>query len=86
MPDELDRRIRHISRRVVKVLQINGFARVDLRLTEDGRVYVLEANPNPQIARLEDFARSAECVGYSYPQLLQRILSLGLSWQPDRAG
>ena len=86
MPEATENRIRRISGRVFKILQINGFARVDLRLTPDGRIYVLEANPNPQIARQEDFARSAECVGYSYPRLLQRILNLGLRWRPDHAG
>jgi D-alanine-D-alanine ligase len=44
---------------------------------------VLEANPNPQIAKGEDFAASAEKAGVSYDALLQRILNLGLRWQPE---
>jgi D-alanine-D-alanine ligase len=46
-------------------------------------VWVLEANPNPQIARGEDFAASAEKVGLSYETVLQRIINLGLRWQPE---
>jgi D-alanine-D-alanine ligase len=42
-------------------------------------VYVLEANPNPQIAHGEDFADSAERAGLSYPDLLQAILNLALA-------
>ena len=44
---------------------------------------MLEANPNPQIAKGEDFAASAEKVGMSYEALLQRIINLGLRWQPE---
>jgi len=49
-------------------------------------VYVLEANPNPQIAIGEDFAASALAAGVDYPTLLQRILSIGMRWEPERLG
>lgn len=78
--------VQHISRRVYKTLELSGYARIDLRLDAEGRVYVLEANPNPQIARGEDFAQSAEAAGLPYPQLLQRILTTGLRWEPERLG
>jgi len=48
-----------------------------------GKFYVLEANPNPQLAYGEDFAESAERAGLSYEALLERIVSLGLAWRPD---
>jgi len=79
-------RVQHISKRVYKVLELSGYARVDLRLDEAGKVHVLEANPNPQIARAEDFAESAKRAGLPYPALLQRILTTGLRWEPDRLG
>jgi D-alanine-D-alanine ligase len=79
-------RIQHISRRVYKTLELSGYARIDLRLDDGGRVYVLEANPNPQIARAEDFAESAASAGLPYPALLQRILTTGIRWEPDRLG
>jgi D-alanine-D-alanine ligase len=78
--------VRHIARRTYKVLEQSGYARVDLRLDAEGRVYVLEANPNPQIARTEDFAASAAAAGLPYPALLQRILTTGLRWEPERLG
>jgi D-alanine-D-alanine ligase len=79
-------RIQHISKRVYKVLELSGYARVDLRLDAGGTVHVLEANPNPQIARIEDFAESAKRAGLPYPALIQRILTTGLRWEPDRLG
>jgi D-alanine-D-alanine ligase len=42
----------------------------------DGRVYVIEANPNPQLSRDEDFATSARKAGIDYPDLIQRIVAL----------
>jgi len=78
--------VQHTTRRVYRVLELSGYARIDLRLAPDGRVYVLEANPNPQIARKEDFAESAASAGLPYPALLQRILTTGLRWEPERLG
>jgi D-alanine-D-alanine ligase len=78
--------VQHITRRVYKTLQLSGYARIDLRLDGQGKVYVLEANPNPQIARTEDFADSAKAAGLSYPALLQRILTTGMRWEADKAG
>ena len=86
LPEGLPEKIQHISRRVYKTLELSGYARIDLRLDETGRVYVLEANPNPQIARSEDFAESAAKAGMPYPALLQRILTTGIRWEPDRLG
>lgn len=74
--------LRHLAKRVYRSLGLSGYARIDCRLDTAGQAYVLEANPNPQIAKAEDFADSAESAGISYPALLQRILDLGLRWHP----
>jgi len=73
-----------LSKRIYKILGLSGYARIDYRLREDGRMYVLEVNPNAQIARDEDFADSAEHRGVKYEALLQKILTLGLSYDPAR--
>ena len=72
--------IQKVCKRVFRILGLNGYARIDLRLEPGGRVYVIEANPNPQLAYGEDFAESAEKAGISYEELLQRIVNLGLRW------
>jgi D-alanine-D-alanine ligase len=78
LPEALSRHIVHLAKRSYRALHLSGYARLDLRLTEDGKVYVIEANPNPDLRREEDFAASATEAGLSYPQLLQRLLNLGL--------
>lgn len=73
--------------RAYRALFLTGYARIDLRLAADGRAYVLEANPNPNLSRDEDFSSSAQAAGMSYETLLHRIITLGRSykaaWQSD---
>ena len=73
-------------KRAYRALEMSGYARIDLRLEENGNVWVIEANPNPQIAKGEDFAASAEKVGVGYDSLLQRIVNLGMSYQAEWRG
>jgi D-alanine-D-alanine ligase len=80
----MQQRIRHISKRTYRILGLSGYARIDFRLDPAGKLFVLEANPNPQLAYGEDFAESAERAGISYEALLQRIINLGRRWQPER--
>ena len=49
-------------------------------------MFVIEANPNPQLSRDEDFAQSARKAGLDYRDLIQRIVNLGLRWEPRRMG
>ena len=77
-------RIERIARRTYRALDLNGYARIDLRMDEGGRVFVIEANPNPNLAYGEDFAESAETAGISYERLLERIMTLGIRWEPER--
>ncbi|TVQ53270.1 MAG: ATP-grasp domain-containing protein [Phycisphaerales bacterium] len=77
---ELERKIYRICKRAYRDLGMTGYGRMDLRLTDDDRVYLIEANPNPNLAYGEDFAESAEHAGLSYGELLNRIVSLGLRY------
>jgi len=73
-----EERLLHDSKRIYRILELTGYARIDFRLDADGRTYFLEANPNPDIARQEEFAQAAAFDGIPYPKLLERILRLGL--------
>ena len=86
LPNGMAEAIPRLARRVYRTLEMSGYARMDLRMDEDGKAYVLEANANPQLAFGEDFAESAERAGIPYEDLLRRILNVGLRWQPERAG
>ncbi|MFQ5840344.1 MAG: D-alanine--D-alanine ligase [Candidatus Methylomirabilales bacterium] len=86
LPEGMGERIQHLAKRVYRSLELSGYARIDLRLDPTGKVYILEANPNPELAYGEDLAESARRAGVSYEALLQRILGIGLRWRPDRLG
>jgi len=73
---ELINKIRKVSKRIYRSLLVRGYVRIDLRLTDEGKVVFLEANPNPILSADEDFASSAKKYGYSYPELIQKIINL----------
>ena len=74
-------KIARICKRVYRALNMSGYARMDLRLTDDGKIYLLEANANPELSYGDDLAESAEKAGLSYEALLNRIVSLGLNYR-----
>lgn len=78
MPPGVTASIAHTSKRIYRILGLSGYARLDYRLDREGRLWFLEANPNPEIAMGEEFASAAEAAGLTYPELLQRIINLGL--------
>ncbi len=72
-------RIKSAAKRICRTLELDGYARIDFRLSADGIPYYIEANPNPEIAQIEEFASAALHDGIDYPDLLHRILALGMS-------
>jgi D-alanine-D-alanine ligase len=72
------------SKRIYRLLGMSGYARLDYRVTEDGAAYLLEANPNPQIAKDEDFALSARHTGMEYAELIEQLIRFGINYVPDR--
>ena len=79
----LVRHIESVCKRIYHLLTIDGYARLDLRLTAANELYFIEANPNPILAADEDFALSAMKTGLSYPQLIERIVRQGLTTGRD---
>jgi D-alanine-D-alanine ligase len=75
---ELTARIQRIAKRVYRTLELDGYARIDFRLSADDIPYFLEANPNPEIAESQEFAGAARHDGIAYRDLLHRILALGM--------
>ena len=76
---EVYARIQRTAKRIYRTLGLDGYARIDFRLAVDGTPYFIEANPNPEIAKSQEFAIAARHDGLDYPDLLHRILSLGIS-------
>lgn len=78
---EMLMQIERQAKRIYRVLELSGYSRLDFRLKSDGTLYLLEANPNPNLAEAEDFAASAKHSKVSYPSLLNQILQNGMSYE-----
>jgi D-alanine-D-alanine ligase len=81
LPKPVLDRFATLSKRIYRILELSGYARIDFRIREDGQIYVLEANPNPNLSFGEDFAESAEARGVHYNKLIERILRLGMNYK-----
>jgi len=75
---DVSARIQRTAKRIYRTLGLDGYARIDFRLAPDGTPYFIEANPNPEIAKSQEFATAARHNGLDYPDLLHRILALGI--------
>ena len=83
LSDEQRELLSRLAKRTYRALFMSGFARMDFRLRVDGRVFLLEANANPNLSKGEDLADSAKAVGMSYTALVHRIVQLGLAYMPE---
>jgi D-alanine-D-alanine ligase len=83
LSDEQRDLLSRLAKRTYRALYMSGFARMDFRLSNDGRVFLLEANCNPNLSKGEDLADSAKAAGVSYTALIKRIVQLGIDYMPE---
>jgi D-alanine-D-alanine ligase len=62
-----------------QALELRDYGRVDMRLQPDGRVQVIEVNPNPWLSSRAEFAMAARKAGRTYPRLIEEIVELATS-------
>jgi D-alanine-D-alanine ligase len=69
----LMREIAHLSRRIFRALKLRDYARLDFRITPAGRIYFIEANPNPDLDP-HAFNRSGCFASVPYERLIGAIV------------
>ncbi len=72
--DQLRERIEQTALTACRALKMRDYARADLRVTPEGRVYVIEVNPNPWLHPDSEFAMAGKESGRSYTELIGTIL------------
>ena len=75
---ELQKRVDDTCKRAYRALNIRSYARLDLRVTAAGNVYVIEPNANPCIAKDDELAQSALKAGITYPSLIRKVVNQAL--------
>ena len=78
LPPNVVTRIRTLAKRICHTLELDGYCRIDFRLSKDNVPYFIEANPNPEIASSQEYAQAALHAGVSYADLLNKIVAFGL--------
>lgn len=76
---ELVQKLKQATLQCVEALKLTGYARIDFRVRADNTVVFIEANPNPSLAKADDFAHSAQQAGINYPALIQKIIGTSRS-------
>jgi D-alanine-D-alanine ligase len=79
LPDDTVALLQTTAIAVFQALELRDYARIDMRLRPDGRVAVIEANPNPWLASKSEFAFAARKAGHTYTQLVEEIVNLALA-------
>ena len=76
LPDELRDNIQKVAVDAFHALRLRDYARVDMRVTDSGEIYVIEVNPNCYLEAKSEFARAAEKDGIAYDALIAQIVEL----------
>jgi D-alanine-D-alanine ligase len=62
-----------------QALELRDYGRVDMRLQPDGRIHVIEVNPNPWLSSKAEFAMAARKSGRTYSRLVEEIVELAMA-------
>ena len=76
LDEELVKRMQQVAIEAFAALRLRDYARIDLRVADDGEVYVIEVNPNCYLERSGEFARAAQKAGLEHDDLIARIVEL----------
>ncbi len=76
LADGVEEEIAEVCKRAYRALNIKSYIRFDIRLTSAGKIYIIEPNANPCIAKIDEVAQSADKIGINYNQLIKKIVHL----------
>jgi D-alanine-D-alanine ligase len=76
LPDELRDRMQKVAVEAFHALRLRDYARIDMRVTDAGEIYIIEVNPNCYLEAKSEFARAAERDGIPFDALIGQIVEL----------
>ena len=78
LSSEVEHRVKEIALQAFQIMECRDYARVDIRLTSDNKPFVLEVNPNPDICDDAGFMRSATTYGFTYNDVIGKIVEFAI--------
>ena len=79
LDEETISRLAETALAAYRTLKLRDYARIDMRLTGKGEVYVIEANPNPWLSSNSEFFMAAKKSGRTYADMIGEIVDLARS-------
>lgn len=79
LDEETAEHLKQTALAAYQACRLRDYGRVDMRLTPKGKIYVIEANPNPWLSSGAEFAMAAKASGRSYSDLMQDIVDLAMA-------
>ena len=76
LDEETTKKLQDTALAAYRALKLRDYGRIDMRLNKKGQVYVIEANPNPWLASAAEFSMAAKKGGYSYTDMIEKIVEL----------
>ena len=74
IPDGLQEKVEDVCKRAYRAIEIKSYARFDIRVAQDGTIYILEVNANPNLDKEDEMAEAAIKGGIPYPKLINKII------------
>ncbi len=78
LPKRILRKVEKVALQAYEVTGCRDYARLDVRIGDDGNAYVLEINPNPDLTEGVSFMESAEVADYTFGETLAMIVDMAL--------
>lgn len=76
LDDDLREKMQNVAVEAFNALRLRDYGRIDIRVSDEGEIYVIEVNPNCYLEQAAEFARAAKEGGLEYEALVGRILEL----------
>jgi len=79
LDEDLVRRLEETAVAAYRALELRDYGRIDMRVTPEGKIFVIEANPNPWLSSSAEFAMAAKQAGRSYTGMIREIVELAMT-------
>jgi len=82
----MKKRVEHLAVRVFQLFDCRDYARVDIRIDREGKIYVLEVNPNPDISPQSGMTRALKAQGTTYTEFVKNLVERALQRRDVETG